>query len=508
MANVKISALPPVTTVVPGTDVLPLVSGGVTTKATPSAIVTAALVSPGPIGGTTPAAGSFTTLSASSTVSGAGFSTYLASPPAIGGTTPAAGSFTNLSYTGTLTGSTGVINIGSGQIYKDASGNLGLGVTPASSLAGYKFFELGSSGVGIAGGAIHLLLTNNANYISGWKYALSGQRAARYDSYNGEHSWYTAPSGTAGNAITFTQAMTLDASGNLLVGTTTANGKISLYGAAASTAISIDGTGRYKQLETYASGTRRFYIGWDETSLLANITVEGSNPILFSNGGSERARIDSSGNLLVGTPTSQGNVTIQQASSTTGGPVLSLWNSNASGGNTCGYLKFFSNTSLRAQIHSDVDSSGTYGGRLIFSTGEGAGVAERARITSAGVFQIANLAGSGSRAVNADASGNLSAASDSSLKQEEKTASIPGIKEILKITPRAYKWLSDIDIRGEEAATEIGFFADEVAPIIPSAAPKCADGLYGFYDRSVTAALVKAVQELHAEIEQLKFKLN
>jgi hypothetical protein len=38
---------------------------------------------------------------------------------------------------------------------------------------------------------------------------------------NGAHSWNTAPSGTAGNAITFTQAMTLDDSGNLLVGTTT-----------------------------------------------------------------------------------------------------------------------------------------------------------------------------------------------------------------------------------------------------------------------------------------------
>jgi hypothetical protein len=37
---------------------------------------------------------------------------------------------------------------------------------------------------------------------------------------SGLHKWFNAPSGTAGNAITFTQAMTLDASGNLLVGTT------------------------------------------------------------------------------------------------------------------------------------------------------------------------------------------------------------------------------------------------------------------------------------------------
>lgn len=50
----------------------------------------------GPIGATTPASGAFTTLAASSTVSGTGFSTYLASPPAIGGTAPAAGTFTTL----------------------------------------------------------------------------------------------------------------------------------------------------------------------------------------------------------------------------------------------------------------------------------------------------------------------------------------------------------------------------------------------------------------------------
>ena len=44
-------------------------------------------------------AGAFTTLSASSTVSGTGFSTYLASPPAIGGTAAAAGTFTTLTAT-------------------------------------------------------------------------------------------------------------------------------------------------------------------------------------------------------------------------------------------------------------------------------------------------------------------------------------------------------------------------------------------------------------------------
>ena len=38
-------------------------------------------------------------------------------------------SITNLAYTGTLTGGTGVINLGTGQVYKDASGKVGIGTT-------------------------------------------------------------------------------------------------------------------------------------------------------------------------------------------------------------------------------------------------------------------------------------------------------------------------------------------------------------------------------------------
>jgi hypothetical protein len=43
----------------------------------------------GTVGATTPTTGSFTTLAASSTVSGTGFTTYFASPPALGTTAPA-----------------------------------------------------------------------------------------------------------------------------------------------------------------------------------------------------------------------------------------------------------------------------------------------------------------------------------------------------------------------------------------------------------------------------------
>jgi hypothetical protein len=67
------------------------------------------LASPPAIGGTAPGAGAFTTLSASSTVSGAGFSAYLASPPAIGGSAAAAGTFTSLGLNGSGSGTVSIL---------------------------------------------------------------------------------------------------------------------------------------------------------------------------------------------------------------------------------------------------------------------------------------------------------------------------------------------------------------------------------------------------------------
>lgn len=79
--------------------------------------------------------GSGKTLSVSGTVTGAGFSTYLAAPPAIGGTTPNAGSFNSLSLTGNvlLTGSAGT----SGQVLTSAgSGSTPTWSTPAAGATG------------------------------------------------------------------------------------------------------------------------------------------------------------------------------------------------------------------------------------------------------------------------------------------------------------------------------------------------------------------------------------
>jgi len=106
----------------------------------------------------------------------------------------------------------------------DSSGNLGLGVTPSAWGASYKAVEL-PGGVALTAYSTvgDMQLFANA-YSDGGSYRYkTSTYASNYEQYQGKHIWYTAPSGTAGNAISFTQAMTLDANGNLLVGTTSQN---------------------------------------------------------------------------------------------------------------------------------------------------------------------------------------------------------------------------------------------------------------------------------------------
>ena len=148
-----------------------------------------------------------------------------------GTTTIVAVTSTGAAVTGTLSStgnttlgdaSTDTLNVGNGDLIKDASGNVGVGVTPSAISAG-KIVEVGYKGNTFWGNsASAIYITANAYYNGGWTYG-STNAAGNYQINAGVHAWSTAPSGTAGNAITFTQAMTLDASGNLLVGTTSAD---------------------------------------------------------------------------------------------------------------------------------------------------------------------------------------------------------------------------------------------------------------------------------------------
>jgi hypothetical protein len=112
----------------------------------------------------------------------------------------------------------------------DTSGNLGLGVTPSAWGSNWRAINFGfSSGIGqlaaTSAGSGEVTIASAAyNNNTNWLYYYSGVTASKYSQTTGAHQWFTAPSGTAGNAISFTQALTLTAAGDLLLGTTTQEG--------------------------------------------------------------------------------------------------------------------------------------------------------------------------------------------------------------------------------------------------------------------------------------------
>jgi hypothetical protein len=183
----------------------------------------------------------------------------------------------------------------------DASQNAGLGVVPSAWNSSYKAAQIGvSGGASFFGGAnFSGMATNYFANSSNQDIYVTNNPASSYTQNAGQHIWRTAATGTAGNVITFTQAMTLDASGNLGVGTTSAGNRVSLK---------TTGGGCWLQTEdsTNTSGGNVNLFGSLGTGVAA-VYTGGANPIAFYTNATERARIDSSGNLLIGTTSGSGN---------------------------------------------------------------------------------------------------------------------------------------------------------------------------------------------------------
>jgi hypothetical protein len=115
----------------------------------------------------------------------------------------------------------------------DSSGNVGIGVTPSAwgTSNNVKALQIPGGSIWSYSSSPGNMYVGNNYYFNGTnRLYLANNAATEYSQQVGQHLWYTAPSGTAGNAITFTQAMTLDASSNLSVGGTVSAGYITLKG--------------------------------------------------------------------------------------------------------------------------------------------------------------------------------------------------------------------------------------------------------------------------------------
>jgi hypothetical protein len=161
------------------------------------------------------------------------------------------------------------------------TGNLGLGVTP-SAWSAFKAFEIASAGNSVwSAGSNDIRVASNYVYNSGPKYVANGL-AAMYEQGAGVHYWYTAPNNTSGanQPISFTQAMTLDASGSLLIGQTT-------------------NTQNYRLVIKGSAGTADD-LAFNSDATRAEIQSFNSKPLELNRQGNNVLICASGGNLLVG----------------------------------------------------------------------------------------------------------------------------------------------------------------------------------------------------------------
>jgi hypothetical protein len=336
----------------------------------------------------------------------------------------------------------------------DASGNLGLGVTPSAWSASFKAIQNGNSGWMSRTSSDDMYLTGNAYFDGSWKYIYSAY-ATRYEQGTGAHKWFTAPSGTAGNAITFTQAMTLDASGTLTVkGIGAGNGNL-IFDDTGTAIVSAQGSGA------------------------SALTLNGRNIITFTtggtpSGGTERARFTSGGYFKASdNGTYIGSTgTYHELSNSANDVGLAILNSNASF------------TSAVALIRASRAASGAF--NLISAQSN---LVEQFVVSGSGIIYAQNT--------------TVQSVSDARLKENVRNAT-EGLAIINALRPVRYDWKAG---HGNDRTNQLGFIAQEVEAVFADAVSewKMGEEIYKTVGPgALIPVLVNAIKELSSRVAALE----
>jgi hypothetical protein len=369
----------------------------------------------------------------------------------------------------------------------DSAGNLGLGVTPSAWRSNTPAFQIGSAGVCLfADSGVTAEVGNNVFLNSSSQYIyLRTDAASRYRQYQGVHSWLTAASGTAGNAISFTTAMTLDASGNLGIGTTSI---VDISGGSGKTLEIYGGSqGGFLHLTNSTTGqtvSDGFIIGTAIGGSDALLIQRENAAMIFRTNDTERARITSGGFFKA---SNSGTYLSSTAS------YHELFNNGAGGDWTA---RFTNSTTTAADAY----------GITINYTGATPNSTDNSFInatdSSANRFLLRSNGGIANYSAN-DA--NLS-------DRREKTNFAPAGSYLDKICAIPVQTFNYIDQNLEtDAGLTLGVVAQDVQAVAPELVTESDWGTQeepkmrlSIYQTDLQYALMKALQELNAKFEAYK----
>jgi hypothetical protein len=335
----------------------------------------------------------------------------------IGSITAGAGTFTNLSATGTITfpddgisgddinggtisnfTSTGIDdNATSTAITIDSSQNVGIGTSsPSTPLA-----NVSGSATGLTvEGAVPTIAIKDTSAADDVGYLYQNANDLNILNYAGGSTIFSYGS-------SYTEAMRLDSSGNVGIGTASPSGVLAVTDGANGLIVGQSGE------NFYSGNTHRFFS--------QNYTTE-------------HMHINSSGNLLVGTTSSSGKISVNNGGSGTGFYVLQ----DSSGTNFTPVL-----------IHNDYITGGNTGTLISFERGDGVAVGSIRATTS-----------------------TTSYVTSSDYRLKENVVDLDnGIDRLKQIPVHRFNFIVDPD------TTVDGFIAHEVQDVIPEAITGTKDGM-------------------------------
>jgi len=120
------------------------------------------------------------------------------------------------------------------------------------------------------------------------------------------------------------------------------------------------------------------------------------------------------------------------------------------------------------------------------------------QMTTTGALQLPAY---GAGTLVTDSSGNVTASSDSRLKNIDGDFN-RGLSDVLKLTPKFYHWREGSGMNPKDQC--VGLIAQDVQTVIPEAVGSSKDGILTLSDRPLIAALINAVKELSSRIETLE----
>jgi hypothetical protein len=350
----------------------------------------------------------------------------------------------------------------------DSSGNVGIGVVPSSWAS--NTFDALQLGVGIGVGNLTARVDgiNAVGLGLNWYYGggatntyVASSFATNYVQEAGTHKWLHAASGTAGAALTFTESMRIDSSGNVGINATT----IAANGLQIGNTSSTD----TEQLYLYTNKAI-FSISTDGATNGAGTTINysfangGGGPLKFTTASGEVARLDASGNLLVGTTTNL------------------IWNT----------------TNLTGCVIGGNSSSGGFSSIQVSRVSDLCLLLNR--LTSDGQIQAFARQGTQVGEITVTTSStSYNTSSDYRLKENIADADDAGSK-IDAIKVRKFDWKAD------GSHQDYGMVAQELMTVAPEAVsvPEDPEKMMGVDYSKLVPMMLKEIQSLRARVAQLE----